>query len=143
MKILIVDDKEDVRFVMKLIVADANEKCTIIESENGEEAVQQYEKHNPDIVFMDMLMPKKDGFEAINEIVAKDSNAWKKIYIISAIAKKGQITSVIKEGKAMGVMSKPPEIEDILTIVNKGEKKVKRKSKPKVKKSSTKRKRKK
>jgi two-component system, chemotaxis family, chemotaxis protein CheY len=116
-KILIVDDKEDVREVIRMILSSFGGKCHIIECENGQEAVDRYEKYNPDIVLMDMLMPVKDGFEAINEIVEKDENAKSKIYIVSAIAKKGQIKSILSEGKVSGVISKPPEIEDLLKIL--------------------------
>jgi two-component system, chemotaxis family, chemotaxis protein CheY len=116
-KILIVDDKEDVREVIKMIISTFGGKWHIIECANGEEAVDRYKKYNPDIVFMDMVMPVKDGFEAINEMVECDEDAKSKIYIISAFSKKGQIKSILKEGKVSGVISKPPEIDDLINVL--------------------------
>jgi CheY-like chemotaxis protein len=115
--ILIVDDKEDIREIIKMVVSTINDKCVIIECHNGEEAVVKYKEHNPDLVFMDMRMPIMDGYTAITEIEKYDVDSYKKMFIISAIAKSGGIQSIIESGKVSGSISKPPDINDLIEIL--------------------------
>ncbi len=66
MKILIVDDEELIRQVLKeyLIL----EKYQIYEAENGLEAIEVFKKNDIDFVIMDIMMPKMDGYQAIKEL---------------------------------------------------------------------------
>jgi two-component system response regulator AlgR len=68
MKILIVDDeslaRERLQRQLKEINASTDMDCEIIEAENGLMALEQTEKHNPDIVLLDIRMPGMDGIEA-------------------------------------------------------------------------------
>lgn len=68
MKILIVDDeslaRDRLQRQLKEINADTGMDCEIIEAENGLVAIEQTEKHNPDIVLLDIRMPGMDGIEA-------------------------------------------------------------------------------
>lgn len=68
MKILIVDDeslaRERLQRQLNEINADTEMDCEILEAENGLVALEQTEKHNPDIVLLDIRMPGMDGIEA-------------------------------------------------------------------------------
>lgn len=68
MKILIVDDESLARDRLQRqlieINADTDMDCEILEAENGLVALEQTEKHNPDIVLLDIRMPGMDGMEA-------------------------------------------------------------------------------
>jgi CheY-like chemotaxis protein len=60
-------------------------KCTILEAENGMEAVLLWEKRNPHIILMDMHMPIMDGFEAFDKIREKEKEKGKALTPIIAL----------------------------------------------------------
>ncbi|MBR9675599.1 response regulator [Candidatus Woesearchaeota archaeon] len=73
-KILIVDDSALMRAVLRNIVK--KEGHTTIEAANGEESVKQFSAENPDLIFMDILMPGgMDGLTASKKIKEIDTNA--------------------------------------------------------------------
>lgn len=66
LKVLIVDDVKANRMLARIILEMGN--ISIYEAENGEEAINHFQKHNPDVVFMDICMPIKNGIEAMQAI---------------------------------------------------------------------------
>lgn len=64
-KILIVDDEKANRKILKELLQD---EATIIFAKNGEQAVQLAQKHVPDLMLLDVIMPDRSGFEVIEEI---------------------------------------------------------------------------
>ena len=66
MKILVVDDEQLIREVIKEYLA--NEKYEVIEASNGEEAIKKALDNDIDLIIMDIMMPKLDGFSASKEI---------------------------------------------------------------------------
>ncbi len=98
MKVLIVEDDIALREVLKIML-DCFE---VIEADNGEDAVKIYERERPDLVLMDIVLPKKDGIEATREILKIDPNA--KIIGITAFESKGD--EILKAG-AVAVIEKP------------------------------------
>jgi PAS domain S-box-containing protein len=67
-KVLIVEDNRINMLLAKVLVKKTISNCTIYEARDGNEAVEQYQKVNPDIILMDIQMPNKNGFEATQEI---------------------------------------------------------------------------
>lgn len=68
-KILIVDDEEDVRKLLLTIFREAGYE--VISAVNGQEAVDKARQERPDLIFLDILMPVMDGFQACS-ILKKD-----------------------------------------------------------------------
>ena len=62
--ILIVEDHENVRFLLHDFLKGAFPGCRFLEAKNGEEAVTLATLHSPDIVLMDIGLPKMNGIEA-------------------------------------------------------------------------------
>ncbi len=56
----------------------------IAEASNGEELIEAYEKHNPDAIITDIIMPKMSGLDAIREILKRDQYA--RVVAISAVS---------------------------------------------------------
>ncbi len=86
-----------------------------IHASDGEEAVAQYKNSKPDLVFMDIVMPKKTGIEALREIREFDHNA--RIVMASTIGTQSNLITAIKEG-AFEFLQKPIKEEDVLKVVN-------------------------
>jgi len=72
--VLIVDDEIFFRQFLRDILEQEG-LVIVAEAVNGDEAVEKYRTYRPDITFMDIFMPEKNGLEAIREIIAFDSNA--------------------------------------------------------------------
>jgi len=79
-KIALIEDNADIRemYKMKLELSGYN----IITAEDGKEAVKLVKKENPDLVLLDVLLPKKDGFEVLKEIKNSKDEKIKSIPII-------------------------------------------------------------
>jgi len=73
-RVLLVDDEEGIRHLLKALLSSLGAKV-IAEAANGEEAILAYHKHKPDITFLDIQMPIKNGIDTLKEILADDPNA--------------------------------------------------------------------
>ncbi len=98
-RILIVDDEPAIREVMKLILKNYE----IVEASNGVEAVEKCEKKKPDLILMDIMMPRMNGIEATKTILEKFPDA--KIVAVTAYAThKGK---EMLEAGALEILEKP------------------------------------
>lgn len=93
-KILISDDAMFMRNMLRNILIV--EGYAIYEAANGEEAVQAFESHSPDLVLMDLTMPVMDGITAIKQIVAGHPEA--RIIVCSAMGQKNMVIEAIQAG---------------------------------------------
>ncbi len=67
-KIIIIDDEEPARMLVKHYLRDRKECTVVAECANGFEAIKAINEHHPDIVFLDVQMPKINGFELLEVI---------------------------------------------------------------------------
>lgn len=74
-RILCVDDHSIVRAGLAALIAQESDMEVIAAAETGEQAVDCYREHRPDIVLMDLRLPAMSGFEAIRIIRKEDPNA--------------------------------------------------------------------
>jgi two-component system chemotaxis response regulator CheY len=117
MKILIADDSKIARKgVQKSLINAFPHEFEHREAEDGEEAVFIYAEYNPDIVFMDLTMPKKNGMEALEEI--KKINPAAKVVIITADIQK-KTGEIVSDLGATEILNKPVTAEKILGILPK------------------------
>lgn len=102
-RVLVIDDAEYARDILKKILTTggygiAGEAC------DGEEGVREYSRTNPDVVIVDMIMPKMNGIETIRAI--KKVNPDAKILVISADGQMAHIEEAVKAG-ALSYINKP------------------------------------
>lgn len=113
-KILVGDDSILARKQLKDIITT---RCDInplfFEASNGQEAVDLYKKESPDLVFLDIVMPVKDGNAAVREIMEYDSNA--KVIIASSVGTQSQLKAAIEAG-AKDFIQKPLNAEQVCRI---------------------------
>ena len=114
-KIMLVDDAAFMRMMLKSTLEQAG-YTDIIEAEDGAKAVETYNAEKPDLVFMDITMPNKDGLEALKEIRGNDPNAT--IVMCSAMGQEAMVIDSIKSG-ARDFIVKPFKPDRILSTVQK------------------------
>lgn len=112
-KILIGDDSILARKQLKDILSELGAK-QYIEAANGQEAIDKYNEDPADIVFLDIVMPVKDGVTATREIVAAHPQAV--IIIASSIGTKEQLKNAIEAG-AKDFIQKPFSAHNIQRII--------------------------
>ena len=113
-KILVCDDSVLARKQLMDAVKEIADGAIFLEGKNGAEAVELYKKEKPDIVFMDIVMPEKDGNEALSEIKAFDNDAI--IIIVSSVGTQEQLKKAIQLG-AKDFIQKPFEKNQISEII--------------------------
>jgi DNA-binding response OmpR family regulator len=110
-RLLVVDDDKDIVETLKNRLL--REGYEVVVAYDGEEALVKAKEDNPDIILLDLLMPKLNGFDVLKEIREKYSDRWIPVIIISA---QGDLESV-KKGynlEADLYLTKPCSIEHIL-----------------------------
>ncbi|PHU39595.1 two-component system response regulator [Pseudobutyrivibrio ruminis] len=113
-KILVCDDSVLARKQLMDAVKEIADGAIFLEGRNGTEAIELYKKEKPDIVFMDIVMPEKDGNEALSEIKAFDQDAV--IIIVSSVGTQDQLKKAIQLG-AKDFIQKPFEKNQISEII--------------------------
>ena len=73
-KALIVDDEKTNRLILKSLLGKQGYQT--IEAVNGQEAIDLFNQENPSIIFMDVMMPLIDGYEATRQIKAASANRF-------------------------------------------------------------------
>lgn len=108
-KVLVVDDS----MYMRRLISDvlAQNSCTVVgEASDGSEALEQYRRLQPEIVFMDIVMPCMDGIEAVRQIRAYDRNA--RIIMCSCIGQSQHLKEALMAG-ACEYVTKPFRPENL------------------------------
>ncbi len=114
-KILITDDSILARKQLKDIISTLGSPV-FIEAVDGQDAIDKYKESKPDLVFLDIVMPKKDGNAAIREIMEFDSEA--NIIIASSVGTQSQLKFALEAG-AKDFIQKPLDKDQVLKVVSK------------------------
>ncbi len=114
MKILISDDSILARKQLKDILLKMGTP-SFFEATDGQSAIDKYKETNPDLVFLDIVMPKKDGNIAIQEIMSYDPKA--SIIIVSSVGTQSQLRCALEAG-AKDFIQKPIDSQQVISVVN-------------------------
>lgn len=115
LRVLICDDSVLIRKKLR----SALEKCKckeIFEAENGNIAVESAKINKPDLIFMDIVMPDKDGIEALKEIREMNLNA--KVVMASSVGTNEHLKKALENG-AYDFIQKPISLEAIANLIEK------------------------
>lgn len=113
-RFLVVDDSAFARRNMhKILTAVGGESAG--SAANGREAIEQYVKLKPDLVFMDITMPEMEGVEAVQEIIGHDAAA--KIVMVSSNGYQEMIKKALDSG-AKHFLTKPVEPKQVASVVD-------------------------
>lgn len=113
LKILIADDSLLARKKLKDCLASLD-YTNIVEAADGAEALEQYKSEKPDLVFMDIVMPKRFGTDAVKDILTEDSKAI--IIMVSSVGTQKYIADSLKAG-AKDFISKPFTSSQVLSVL--------------------------
>lgn len=114
-RVLVVDDAAFLRISLRGIL-ERNGFEVVGEAENGEVAVRKYIQLKPDIVTLDITMPKMNGIEALKEIIKIDPSA--KVVMISALGQEAFVKEAVLNG-AKGFLVKPYKEDYLVKTLSK------------------------
>lgn len=117
-KVLLVDDNPVNMLLAKSIVKKLLPSSEIAEAYNGAEAVAQYKREVPDIIFMDIQMPEVSGYEATKQIRVLETGKRTPIIALTAGTVKGEYDRCIEAGMD-DYLSKPVLVSDIAGMIEK------------------------
>jgi DNA-binding response OmpR family regulator len=83
-KILLVDDEDDIRKIIKFSLKRLPVSAQIMEASNGFEAIGKVEVERPDMIILDIMMPEMDGFEVCKRLRENVSTAFIPIMMLTA-----------------------------------------------------------
>jgi DNA-binding NarL/FixJ family response regulator len=112
--VIVVDDDDDSRDALSDILEFKGIKV-LAKAINGYDAVQKFSKHVPDVVLMDMMMPKYDGFYGLEHI--KNINPNAKIIIITADQTE-ETRAKLKKIQHDLVILKPIDTDNLVKMIN-------------------------
>ncbi len=115
-KILIVDDASFMRTVLKDIIKSNGLASEVFEAADGVEGVKVYQKIQPDLVTMDVNMPRADGIQALRAILKIDPKA--KVVMVTAIEEKHVVQDAMRLG-ARDYVVKPFDRSNVPLVINK------------------------
>ena len=95
-KALIVDDEKTNRLILKSLLSKQGYQT--IEAVNGQEAIDLFNQENPSIIFMDVMMPVLDGYEATRQIKAAAANRFVPVIFLTAMSDEEALAQCIEAG---------------------------------------------
>jgi CheY-like chemotaxis protein len=117
-KVLLVDDNPVNMLLAKAIVKKLLPTSVIFEAYNGLEALEEYKKEKPDLIFMDIQMPEMSGYEATKEIRKIETEVRTPIVALTAGTVKGEYQRCLEAGMD-DYLSKPVLVSDISGMIEK------------------------
>lgn len=114
-RILIVDDASFMRTVLKDILKSNGLATEIVEAGDGVEGVRAYQKYKPDLVTMDVNMPRADGIQALRAIMKINPTA--KVVMVTSIEQKEIVQDAMRMG-ARDYVVKPFDRTHVPLVLN-------------------------
>jgi two-component system chemotaxis response regulator CheY len=113
-KVLLVDDAAFMRMRCAKVLNKLGH--TVVEAENGLQALDVFDREKPELVLLDITMPEMDGIEALKAIKQRAPTA--KVAMVSAMGQQDMVLEAIKSGAADFVL-KPFDEERLVSAINK------------------------
>jgi two-component system, NarL family, response regulator LiaR len=113
-RVLIADDHTVVRGGLVALLEDVEGIEVVAEASDGQEAILKTRLVKPDVILMDLAMPRKTGIEAIEEIKHENPNA--RIVVLTSYSDDDKVFAAIKAG-ALGYLLKETSTQDLLQAI--------------------------
>jgi len=113
-RVMVADDHKIVRLGLSALLATEPDLVLVGEAENGVQAIQIARETTPDVIVMDLMMPKKDGVEATREILAERPET--KILILTSYGTSNDVALALEAG-AVGALMKTADDAQIAAVI--------------------------
>src|SRR6266571_1522669 len=123
-RVFSVDDHPLLREGLAAIINNQPDMVLVAQASNGQEAIQQFRKHQPDVTLMDLRLPDKSGIDAMNAVRAEFPQA--RVIILTTFEGDVEIRRALEAG-ARGYMLKsmpPKELVEVIRQVHEGKKRI-------------------
>ena len=113
-RVMIVDDSEESRLLLKDFLLAHNHNV-VAEASDGIEAIEKYNSEKPELVFLDLIMPKLDGLSVLKQIRFNDPAS--KIIVITG----NDGVEIFEECTSLGALAfltKPIDLNDVLSAIS-------------------------
>jgi two-component system chemotaxis response regulator CheY len=114
-RILVADDASFMRQMIREIVESEGHEV-VAEASDGVEAIDEFKNHHPDIVTMDIVMPRRSGIDAVKAILEVDPGA--RVVMCSALGQETLVTEALQAG-AHDFIVKPFKPDSVINTLNK------------------------
>ena len=115
-RVAIADDQELVRAGFAMVINSQKDMQVVAQAANGNEIVEVASKEHPDVILMDVRMPKMDGLEATRKILQEDASSNTRIIILTTFDLDEYVMAAIHTG-ASGFLLKDTEPETLLNSI--------------------------
>ncbi|MEU6717213.1 response regulator [Nonomuraea purpurea] len=113
-RVLVADDQALVRAGVRMLLQATGDMEVVGEAEDGAEAVRMAERHLPDVILMDLRMPRVDGLEAIKRVLA--ARPGTRIVVLTTFAEDANVYASLRAG-AVGFLVKDDDPERMVDAV--------------------------
>ena len=113
-KVLVADDSDAIRQVLQDILSIGKHEL-VGEAIDGNEAIEKFIELQPDLLLLDLAMPKKDGLSVVKEIIEINPDA--RIVLITASDNQFIINQCLEAG-AIASISKPFDFDKVLKVIS-------------------------
>ena len=113
-RVLVVDDEPNIVISLEFLLK--KEGYSVVVAGDGEAALQQAEQFRPDLVLLDVMMPKKSGFEVCETLRANPAHAGIKIIMLTARGRETEVTKGLALG-ADAYITKPFSTQDLVARI--------------------------
>ncbi len=110
LRVLVVDDDADIRTVLRATLAKHG--CDVLEAKDGSKITATAQKYRPDVILLDILMPRADGYEALEALQGSDSTCDIPVAMLTAMSDMSAIERAIEAG-ATGYLTKPFSVDHL------------------------------
>lgn len=115
-KVLIVDDETHIRKFVSLLIKSLGGYSLILQASNGEEALQIYEREKPELVLLDVNMPRVDGLETLRNLKQFDASCT--VVMLTSLVNRHTVEVCLQLG-AVGYLRKDNLPDDITAQLQK------------------------
>lgn len=120
-RVLVVDDHEMFRVGLRALIRDQEDMAFVGEAANGQEAVEKAARLNPDVILMDINMPRLDGVQATRQITLRNANA--RVIMLTIYGDDEHVFEAIKAGASGYVLkdARSATLIEAIRTVHRGE----------------------
>jgi CheY-like chemotaxis protein len=117
-QVLLAEDDDEDYLIFSLAIEELSFKVVLTRAENGDILLKLLDENNPDIIFLDLLMPCKDGRQCLREIRANRKYDGIPIIVYSSLSDLQSIEFCYREGSNLYAI-KPHTLSELKTILEK------------------------